>query len=148
MDNELLQMGLRIINRYNSMEKKARTYGTDVMLYPSEIHVIEAIGSSGGSTTTKLANILGITKGGISQTCSKLMQKGLIEKSDGEGLNELIISLTEKGRTAYFGHQKLHKELIEKMNALSSGIDGTTMSTIRAILTAINDELTRLEEEK
>ena len=76
------------------------------------------------------------------------MQKGLIEKSDGEGLNELIISLTEKGRTAYFGHQKLHKQLIEKINALSSGIDGTTMSTIRAILTAINDELTRLEEEK
>ncbi len=148
MDNQLLQMGLKLINRYNSIEKKARYYGTDVMLYPSEIHIIEAIGISGKMTTTKLSDLLGITKGGISQTCTKLLKKGLICKTDGEGLNEIYISLTDKGKTAYYGHQRLHEPMIKKMNELSDNIDETTMNIIKTILMTINDELSRLEVEE
>ena len=72
MENEILQVGMRLINKYNNLNKKAHYYGVDVLLYPSEIHVIDAIGDNNDVTTTKLSMNLGITKGGISQTVSKL----------------------------------------------------------------------------
>ncbi len=42
--------------------------------------MIEVIGSYEGITTTKLAAALGITKGAVSQTVSKLEKKAMINK--------------------------------------------------------------------
>ena len=118
MNNILLQEGLRLINRYNNFDKKARSYGTEELLYPSEIHVIDAIGMQSEMTTTKLAKTLGITKGGISQITAKLIKKGLIKKSKGSGLNEIFLSLTDKGKTAYEGHCRLHEDLLKRLDNL------------------------------
>ena len=147
MNNELLQAGMRIINHYNYFANKARNYGTDETLYPSEVHLIDAIGLDGNMTTTGLAETLGITKGGISQTTAKLMKKGMISKSEGDGINEVYISLTEKGKTAYKGHKKLHENLIKKMNVLTNKMDEKTKAAIEEIINVIDDELTRLEDQ-
>jgi DNA-binding MarR family transcriptional regulator len=147
MENQMLQAGIRIINRYNSFANKARNYGTDMTLYPSEIHLIDAIGLDGNMTTTKLASTLGITKGGISQTVSKLMNKGLVTKSEGDGINEVYISLSDKGRTAYLGHKKLHESLLIKMNELTDQMSDETQKAICDMIRMIDDELSRLELE-
>jgi DNA-binding MarR family transcriptional regulator len=147
MENQMLQAGIRIINRYNSFANKARNYGTDVTLYPSEIHLIDAIGLDGNMTTTKLASTLGITKGGISQTVCKLMNKGLVTKSEGDGINEVYISLSDKGRTAYLGHKKLHEALLIKMNELTDQMSDETQKAICDMIRMIDDELSRLELE-
>jgi DNA-binding MarR family transcriptional regulator len=146
MDNELLQTGLRIINRYNSISNQARTYGTDVLLHPAEIHLIDAIGLEGNVTTTMLANKLGITKGGISQTTAKLMKKGLIEKSEGDGINEVYLSLTALGKKAYRGHKKLHEPLNKKMLEISESMDLKTKRKLEEMFAVIEDELSRLEK--
>ena len=147
MDNQMLQAGIRIINHYNSFANKARNYGTDVTLYPSEIHLIDAIGLEGNMTTTRLASTLGITKGGVSQTITKLMTKGLVTKSEGDGINEVYISLSDKGRTAYQGHRKLHESLISKMDALTSQMNDETKNALNEMISAIDEELNRLENE-
>ena len=147
MENQILQAGIRIINRYNSFANKARTYGTDVTLYPSEIHLIDAIGLDQNMTTTKLAATLGITKGGISQTVTKLMGKGLVTKSDGDGINEVYISLSDKGRTAYLGHKKLHESLLKRMNTLTEQMSEETQKAICEMIGVIDNELSRLELE-
>ena len=147
MDNQLLQAGIRIINRYNSFSNKARNYGTDVTLYPSEIHLIDAIGLEGNITTTKLAATLGITKGGVSQTVTKLMNKGLVSKSEGDGINEVYISLSDKGRTAYQGHKQLHESLLTKMNALTEEMSDETWKAVFDMISVIDEELKRLELE-
>lgn len=147
MENQMLQAGIRIINHYNSFANKARNYGTDITLYPSEIHLIDAIGLDGNITTTRLASTLGITKGGISQTVTKLMNKGLITKAEGDGINEVYISLSDKGRTAYEGHRRLHESLYKKMNVLTDQMSEETREAVFEMISVIDDELTRLELE-
>ena len=79
MNTTIIQKSLRLINRYNNLSKKARHYGTQFLLYPSEIHMIDVIGSQNDITTTKIAELLGITKGAVSQITAKLLDKGLID---------------------------------------------------------------------
>lgn len=146
MNNEFLQECLKIINRYNDLNKKVRSYGTDGLLYPSEIHVIDAIGTSKDMTTTKLAAKLGITKGGISQITSKLIKKNLISKEDGDGLNEVYLILTDKGMTAYQAHIKLHEPMVNKVNSLFEKMDESSKNSIINLINEISSELSRLEE--
>ncbi len=76
----LLENAYRLINKYIQHSKTPKSYGTEDMLYMSEVHMIEVIGSYEGITTTKLAAALGITKGAVSQTVSKLEKKAMINK--------------------------------------------------------------------
>ena len=145
MDNIILQECLKLINKYNSFEKKARNYGTDKLLHPSEIHVIDAIGLNEEMTTTKIAEFLGITKGGVSQITAKLIDKNLIQKTNGKGINEVYLSLTKEGKTAYHGHNKLHEHMLSKMNKLIDKMDDTTRESLKNFICALNDELIRLE---
>lgn len=146
MENEILQVGMRLINKYNNLNKKAHYYGVDVLLYPSEIHVIDAIGDNNDVTITKLSMNLGITKGGISQTVSKLYGKGLIDKSVGSGINEVYISLTKKGLVAYEEHKKLHNVMNSRLSAFFEGIDDNSRDNIIGLMHIIDEELTRMEE--
>ena len=146
MNNEFLQECLKIINKYKNLDKKVRSYGTDELLYPSEIHVIDAIGMSMDMTTTKLAAKLGITKGGISQITSKLIKKNLISKEDGDGLNEVYLILTDKGMTAYQAHIKLHEPMVNKVNSLFEKMDESSKNSILNLINEISSELSRLEE--
>ena len=145
MENILLQEGLKLINRYNDIDKKARSYGTEELLFPSEIHVIDAIGMQSDMTTTKLAKTLGITKGGISQITAKLIKKGLISRSKGTGVNEVFLTLTDKGQTAYHGHRKMHENLTNKLNSILNETNEPVKETILKIISVINSELENME---
>jgi len=80
-------------------------------LYEAEIHMIKAIKENEGIHVTGLADILGVTKGAVSQIIIKLERKGMIVKdTDPRNLSRLRISLTPKGETAYLNHEKLHGE--------------------------------------
>ena len=147
MDNILLQEGLKLINRYNDIDKKARTYGTEELLFPSEIHVIDAIGLQSDMTTTKLAKSLGITKGGISQITAKLIKKDLITKSKGSGVNEIFLTLTDKGKTAHDCHRRMHENLIKNLNGLLDEMNEPVKETILKIISMIDSELDAMEAE-
>lgn len=79
-DNLFFERTFRLINLYNAKSKQPRTFSTGHTLFPAETHAIELTGSSGGITSTNLANVLNITKGAVSQTTSKLISKNIIEK--------------------------------------------------------------------
>lgn len=144
---DILQEGIRLINRYNSFHNKARHYGTDTLLYPAEIHLLNAIGKVEATTTTALAKTLGITKGAVSQTTTKLIKKGLIVKGDQAGYNEVNISLTDKGKTAYKEHRRLHKDMHTEIDAVIKDLDDNTLNQIVRLISAIDNELNRLEDD-
>lgn len=101
-------MGL--YNRINTSEKQQYDFGTGVMLYPSEIHTIEAIGQNKGINVTELAKLMRVTKGAISQVIKKLETKGMLIKYFSDGNNQrVLLKLTAKGRTAFEGHNHLHQ---------------------------------------
>lgn len=91
------------------LDKKTRYYGTDVPIFHSEIHVIMAIAQHPGIHVGGLADVLGVTKGAVSEILKKLERKGLVIKEvDDLNLSRYALSLTEKGQKAHSKHMYYH----------------------------------------
>ncbi|MST55704.1 MarR family transcriptional regulator [Pyramidobacter sp. SM-530-WT-4B] len=102
---------LRIVSKTMDIDKKARYFRTDQPLYEAEIHMLKAIKENEGIHVTGLADILGVTKGAVSQTLMKLQRKGMVVKeTDPANLSRLTLKLTPKGETAYLSHEELHRK--------------------------------------
>ena len=139
---QFLEITYRLVNKYNQNTKKPKKYGTDDLLYPAEVHMIEIIGSYECITTTKLSKILGITKGAVSQTTTKLLDKELIIKDTSKSKsNEVFISLSEKGEKVYSYHREKHKEMIEKFNLLVEELSPESVVAIEKLIDIIDKSL-------
>lgn len=132
----------RLINKYNQKAKTAKRYGTEDFLYSAEVHMIEMIGSYEAITTTKLAEKLGITKGAVSQITRKLLEKDLINKiPSAQRSNEVLISLTDKGRVVYSYHQSMHEKMLGKIDSVLSGLSDDGKMALNQIIRIIDDSL-------
>ena len=87
------------ISKLTSLERRRNIIYKGMKLYPSEIHLLLFIYHIQDKNITQIANHLGLTKGAISQTLSRLNRKGIIVKET-EPLrkNQLHIQFTEKGK--------------------------------------------------
>lgn len=102
---------LRAVSKMNRNEKKVRSYGTDVMLHPSEVHTAMLIGNNPGQHVSELARIAGVTRGAVSQVVAKLEKKGLVKKvADPDSNLKTIPRLTDMGWAAYKNHEQYHEE--------------------------------------
>lgn len=106
---------LRITKKFNELEKMSIDVGIGEKLYPSEFHVIVAVGSRYENTVTGLSKRLEITKGAVSQVVNKLQDKGFINKERNKDYGkEIILSLTEKGQNAFKIQDDSHKKMEEE----------------------------------
>ena len=106
----------RIINKFTSIEKKPRDFGTGDLLYPSEIHNIEIIGRNPGINVTNLAKKLGVTKGAVSQIVNKLERKNLVARfRDSRNEKEVLLKLQKKGELAFNGHEDFHSKFYSEI---------------------------------
>jgi DNA-binding MarR family transcriptional regulator len=109
---------LRVFNKFLENQKRPRRYGLEELLYPAEMHLITLIGSFPEAGVTELARKGGVTKGAVSQTAQKLAQKGLITKEeDPENGTRVIFRLTNKGKVAFYSHERMHEETDRKLFA-------------------------------
>lgn len=121
--NNLVQKFLRIINKFNAWESKPQKYGTDTLLYRSEVHTIEAIGLSKSINVTQLAAYQGVTKGAVSQMIDKLIKKEMVTKTIlSPKENEVALQLTEKGMQVYNAHSNYHKELYSEVSKIMESL--------------------------
>lgn len=112
------------MKRFEELEKAPRNFGTEDLLYSSEIHTVQAIGDNPNINLTGLAERLGITKSGVSKFIGKLLEKGLITKN--KLINndkEVVFNLTKKGNTAYLKHEEFSKEIFKPVFDLLSDLD-------------------------
>lgn len=94
------------------LDKKTRYYGTDVQIFHSEIHVIMSIAQNPCIHVGGLAEILGVTKGAVSEILKKLEKKDLVIKEiDDLNLSRYSLNLTEKGKKAHNNHMHYHSIL-------------------------------------
>ncbi|NOW88475.1 DNA-binding MarR family transcriptional regulator [Clostridium beijerinckii] len=94
------------------LDKKTRYFGTDVPIFHSEIHIIKAIAEHPGIHVGGLADILGVTKGSVSEILKKLERKALVVKEiDNLNLSRYSLSLSEKGKKAHSNHMYYHSIL-------------------------------------
>lgn len=107
----LIDLFLKILHLYSIIGRKPKDYGTGDLLYFTEIHTITMVGKNYEINMTQLADIMGVTKGAISQTIRKLVHKNLIVKSNSNNKKEFNLKLSDKGNIVYRGQESFQKEL-------------------------------------
>jgi len=116
---------IQVINKIIFKEKKRIFTFKDVSLYPSEVHLMLMIKNKINTNATVIAKQFGLTKGAISQTLTRLENKGIIVKSkDPYNKNELTLTLTAFGKKAYqfceksqSAFLKAHEDFLTTLNS-------------------------------
>ncbi len=114
---ELVELFIRMVNKYNAMEKIPAKHGTRHNLYHSERHMLDKIGDNTGMNVTEFAAAAGVTKGAISQLVTKLEKKGIVtryKKSTND--KEVFLELTKTGQEVYQKHKEINKQTIMPLN--------------------------------
>jgi len=133
---------LRVVWKLFEVDKKTRYYGTDQQLYEAEIHMIKSIKESEGIHVTGLADLLGVTKGAVSQIIMRLQKKGMIIKdTDPRNLSRLVLRLTPKGETAYVNHEKLHQEFDDLVSEILKDASEDKIAFLREFLDVLNNRM-------
>lgn len=127
MDNNN-NLQTKINNLFNQLiflEKKYIFKYKDISLHPSEIHLMLLVAEGCASNATIMSEKLGITKGAVSQTISRLERKNILNKiKDSNNKNELTLKFTLFGKEALelFNNDRIgnQKKFEEYLNGLSN----------------------------
>ena len=113
ISEEIIELFIRLCNKYKAMEKIPLDFGAGGLLYHSEMHMIDQIGDHPEMNITELAKSAGVTKGAISQTVTKLEKKGVVTRYKGaDNEKEVFLQFTDIGRDIYKKHKEVDKEAI------------------------------------
>lgn len=79
-----------------------------------DLHIIDAIGIRQPKNMSSIARDLNITVGTLTTAMNNLLKKGyVIRKRSEKDRRVVLISLSEKGRSAYNHHREFHKQMIQ-----------------------------------
>ncbi|MBU2701360.1 DNA-binding MarR family transcriptional regulator [Sporomusaceae bacterium BoRhaA] len=145
---------MQIINSLMKIQERSNVlwHGQEIVfdgLNLAEVHCIDWIGMIDHANVTKVANEMGMTRGGISKISQKLLNKGLIESYQRpENNKEIYYRLTNDGQHVYNEHKKCHsKAKQEKLSILSAYSDKEQVTILR-FLNDINHMLdSKMSEE-
>ena len=147
---KLMDCLVRVINASVMVESVPVMIG-DLLLYSSEVHLIDTIARFPDENISQVARRLGVTKGAVSQISRKLEGKGCLirEKEEGNQKN-ICLRLSNKGRTAFEWHRTLHERTNIEMKQVISGMNPSDIQNLLAVLSAfektINGSLERRGE--
>ena len=80
----------------------------------NDMHIIEAIGIEEPQKMSAIAKRLSVTVGTLTTNMSSLEEKGYIKRERSLiDKRVVLVSLTEKGRKAFFHHRDFHKHMIQ-----------------------------------
>lgn len=133
---------LRLATKFSELDKQTNYYGTDKKLFEAEIHMIKAIKENEGIHVTGLAEILGVTKGAVSQIIMKLQKKGMIVKEvDPLNSSRLILGLTPKGETAHMHHMKIHEKFDDVVNDILKTASDEEKNFLKKFLHSLEEKI-------
>jgi DNA-binding MarR family transcriptional regulator len=122
---DIAELFIRMVNKYNALEKIPARHGTHHNLYHSERHMLDKIGDNTGINVTGFAAAAGVTKGAISQLVTRLEKKGVVrryKKSTND--KEVFLELTKTGQEVYQQHKEINeKTIIPLFDELSTHSD-------------------------
>lgn len=126
---------LVIINKLIFLERKNVFPYRNLKLYPSEIHLMLLIGDEQGNNVTKMAGKLGVTKGAVSQTLSRLEKKGILEKTkDPFNKNELMVTFTPIGEDALDKYREMRMAFFNHFANYFSSLSETECEVVELFL--------------
>ena len=146
---ELADLFVWVVNRYNEMEKIPYFTGTNLVLHRSEVHMIDAIGKNKDINITRLAKLQGITKAAVSKMVRNLVKKGLVTKNlSPETENEVILNITDEGKKVFENHQEYHRRLSGEFTGIFSGMSEQALDDLQSTLKKMGNAFDKTIEVK
>ncbi len=131
--NELL---VNLFNHVLDTETKAVITEEFKDITNNDMHIIEAIGIHEKRNMSQIAKNLAVTVGTLTVNMNSLEKKGYIMRErSAEDKRVVLVTLTEKGRKAFFHHRDFHKEMIR---SAIKGLDEEEMDALMNCLTKLN----------
>lgn len=113
--NEVLVV---LFNKIMSLEERAIITEEFQDISNNDMHTIEAIGIKEPRSVSFVANRLGVTLGTMNIAMNHLEKKGYIERNRStEDKRVVLVTLTKKGKKAYYHHRDFHKKMIRTVVA-------------------------------
>ena len=138
-----------VITKAGSIHSAPRDFGTGVPLYKTEIHTIRTIGENSGINVTRLAEQMGVTKGAVSQTISKLVNKKLVgRKHAPDNAKEILLELTDLGWTGFHNHEQFHMGMFDTVHEYYGDALKPKLEMLVAVMADLNKMLDRYEQRK
>lgn len=137
----LIDQFLKILHLYAVINRKPKDYGTGDLLYLTEIHTLTMVARNHKINMTKLAELMGVTRGAISQTIRKLVIKGLIVKKNTTNKKEFNLSLSPKGEKVMKGQENLQKEIFSFAATLYEKAGVKDREMVSRLFTAISGNM-------
>lgn len=137
----LIDLFLKILHLYSVIGRKPKKYGTGDLLYIAELHTITMVGNNHEINMTRLADIMGVTRGAISQTIRKLVSKNLIIKSNLTNRKEINLKLSEKGMIVYKAQESFQKEIFTFAGSLYEQASAEDRDLVRRLFIAISSNM-------
>ena len=127
--NEVL---VNLFRDITDIEQKAIITSEYRELTNNDMDVIEAIGIEEPKNMSTIARKLSVTVGTLTISMNSLVKKGyVVRRRSEEDRRVVFISLSEKGRNAYFHHKRFHEQMIQ------GAIDGLTEEELSALVKAL-----------
>jgi DNA-binding MarR family transcriptional regulator len=139
--SELIDLFLKMLHLYSVIGRKPKDYGTGCPLYFAEIHTITVIGRNDDVNMTRLAGIMGVTKGAISQTIRKLVSKNLILKTNINNRREVNLKLSETGRRVLEAQESFQQEIFTFASVLYEKARPDERETVRRLFLSITENM-------
>lgn len=103
----------------------------------NDMHIIEAIGVDEAQKSSVIAKRMSITMGTLTKAIDGLTKKGYVERKRGDEDKRVVrLSLTDKGKTAYYHHEQFHRQMIEH---IKDGLPEEEMTVLIAALAKLTD---------
>lgn len=103
----------------------------------NDMHIIEAIGLSGGNTMSVVAKKLGITAGSLTTSVNSLVNKKyVIRQRSEEDRRVVFLKLTAKGKRAYEHHREYHRQMTD---AVISRLDENEVAVLIKTLNGLSE---------
>ncbi len=129
-DRHLLERIQSLGGAFVAVERDFVLHHGDVKLHASEIHLMKAVAFDPGGNATGLAQRLGITKGAVSQTMTRLVKKGVIRKEGGSANNELRVVLTHSG---YQALKTFHRQTATQWKDIADYVEALSPEEYQAV---------------
>ena len=138
---ELIDLFLKILHLYSVITRKPKDYGTGDLLYFTEVHTITQVGKNTEINITRLADLMGVTRGAISQTVRKLVGKNLIIKSNTTNKKEVNLRLSDKGLAVLKGQESFQLDLFTFAATLYEKASQQDVDLVRRLFLAISENM-------
>ena len=143
---QLLTKAYKLINLYNSTQKKPHTYAGGLVLYPAQAHMLEIIGNAEGIDQSEIAGEYLITKGAVSQIISFLYENDLIfKKPSQKGGRSVGLFLSERGKTVFEEHRALHRSMTDELSRLAEGLSPEAVAILEQIADVIENNIRNMK---